>query len=286
MSVKVLDRRASEVLFNFETEKRLEQLGEEKSFEYQTADPFPHIIIDNFLPVEPLESALRDFPTPRGMRWIDYDGEHERKLEYNSAEHLPISLRSVLYFLNSPILLSFLETLTGIRGLISDPYFIGGGLHQSQRDGFLNIHADFNRLPKLNLDRRLNLIIYMNKDWREEYGGHLELWDSKMKECVKKVLPVFNRCVIFSTTDISFHGHPIPLNCPEDQTRKSIATYYYTNGRPAEEVTNNHSTLFQKTPGAPPPSRRFTRKAKKIALSLTPPILLDAYYKLREPNNK
>ncbi len=285
MSAVLSDFQTSEILFGTELEKRIAKLGEERAVEYQTAEPFPHIVIDDFLPVEPLENALKDFPSPRGVRWTGYDGEHERKLEYNSAERLPISLRSVLYFLNSPIALSFLETITGIKGLIADPYYIGGGLHQSERNGFLNIHADFNKLTKLNLDRRLNLIIYLNKDWKEEYGGHLELWDREMKECKKKILPVFNRCVIFSTTDFSYHGHPVPLTCPEDHTRKSIATYYYTNGRPAEEVTNSHSTIFKKTEGSPS-NRTFTRKAKKIALSLTPPILLDAYYKLRESNNK
>lgn len=286
MNSDVSDFPITEMLFRPDTERRILRLAEEKAVEYQTAEPFPHIVIDDFLPVEPLENALKDFPNPREIRWKGYDGEHERKFEYNSAERLENSVRSVLYFLNSPITLEFLETLTGIKGLISDPYFIGGGLHQSEVGGFLNIHADFNKLTKLNLDRRLNLIIYLNKDWKEEYGGHLELWDRDMKSCAKRILPVFNRCVIFSTTDHSFHGHPIPLTCPKDVTRKSIATYYYTNGRPAEEVTEKHSTLFQQRPDSPALGRNFTRKAKKIALSLTPPILLDTYYKLRFPKDK
>lgn len=286
MNTVVSDFPITEILFRPETERRIFRLAEEKAIEYQTAEPFPHIVIDDFLPVEPLENALKDFPNPREIRWKGYDGEHERKFEYNSAERLENSLRSVLYFLNSPITLEFLETLTGINGLISDPYFIGGGLHQSEVGGFLNIHADFNKLTKLNLDRRLNLIIYLNKDWKEEYGGHLELWDKEMKSCVKRILPIFNRCVIFSTTDYSFHGHPIPLTCPKDVTRKSIATYYYSNGRPKEEVTEKHSTLFQQRPDSPTLSRNFTRKAKKIALSLTPPLFLDTYYKLRFPKDK
>lgn len=286
MNAVAPDVLSSELLFCSEIEKRLSKLAEEKCVEYQTAEPFPHIVIDDFLPVEPLEKALRDFPSPRQVRWIGYDGDDERKLEYNSAERLPDSLRSVLYFLNSPVILGFLEKMTGIKALIPDPYFIGGGLHQSERDGFLNIHADFNKLPKLNLDRRLNLLIYLNKDWKEEYGGHLELWDREMKTCVKKVLPVFNRCVVFSTTDHSFHGHPIPLTCPERWTRKSIATYYYTNGRPEEEQTEMHSTIFKQRPDAPLPNKTFIRQAKTFALSLTPPILLEAYTKLRYRNDK
>jgi Rps23 Pro-64 3,4-dihydroxylase Tpa1-like proline 4-hydroxylase len=93
------------------------------------------------------------------------------------------------------------------------------------------VHADFNRHEKLNLDRRLNLLLYLNRDWKEEYGGHLQLWTRDMGRCVVKVLPVFNRCVVFSTTDFSYHGHPDPLTCPPGRTRKSIAMYYYTNGR-------------------------------------------------------
>lgn len=286
MNAVAHDFLSFENLFSSEIEKRLSKLAEEKCIEYQAAEPFPHIVIDDFLPATLLEKALQDFPSPREVRWTDYDKEHERKLEYNAAERLPISLRSILYFLNSPPVLSFLETMTGIDALIPDPYFIGGGLHQSERGGFLNIHADFNKLPKLNLDRRLNLLIYLNKDWREEYGGHLELWDREMKTCMKKIAPVFNRCVVFSTTDYSFHGHPIPLTCPENITRKSIATYYYTNGRPEEEKTEMHTTIFKQRPDAPPQTRAFTRKAKKVALSLTPPILLDAYTKLRYHKDK
>ncbi|NEN95926.1 MAG: 2OG-Fe(II) oxygenase, partial [Moorea sp. SIO3I7] len=131
------------------------------------------------------------------------------------------------------------------------PHFVGGGLHQIEKGGYLKIHADFNRHTKLRLDRRLNLLIYLNKDWQEDYGGHFEMWDTEMTQSQKKILPVFNRCVIFSTTDFSYHGHPEPLTCPEGRTRKSLALYYYSNGRPAEELSKSgdHSTLFKARPG-------------------------------------
>ena len=106
------------------------------------------------------------------------------------------------------------------------------------------MHADFNVHPKLKLDRRLNMLIYLNKDWREEYGGHLELWDQSGKTCRKRILPMFNRTVVFSTTDRSFHGHPHPLTCPPGMTRKSVSLYYYTAGRPPEERSVAHDTLF------------------------------------------
>ncbi|MGE0132753.1 MAG: 2OG-Fe(II) oxygenase [Blastocatellales bacterium] len=264
--------------------RKLERLANSRAEEYQTADPFPHIVIDDFLPIEALNEALRQFPSPEQLRWIKYDEATEVKLAFPDAERLPRSLRETLYFLNSPIILQFLERLTGIAMLISDPYFVGGGLHQIQKGGHLGVHADFNKHNRYDLDRRLNLLIYLNQDWKEEYGGHLELWDSEMSRCVKRVLPVFNRCVIFSTTSHSFHGHPVPLSCPDGWTRKSIATYYYTNGRPEEEQGEEHSTLFRHRPGLViKPQPYPIRMAKKVARMLLPPIVTEAWYHLRAP---
>jgi Rps23 Pro-64 3,4-dihydroxylase Tpa1-like proline 4-hydroxylase len=138
--------------------------------------------------------------------------------------------------------------LTGIEGLLPDPHMQGGGIHQIHRGGFLRVHADFNKHPKFGLDRRLNLLLYLNKDWQEEYGGEIELWSRDMARCERRILPTARRCLIFSTLSDSYHGHPHPLTCPEGMTRKSIAMYYYTNGRPAEEQRPQHGTLWQKLP--------------------------------------
>ena len=135
----------------------------------------------------------------------------------------------------------FLQSLTSIKEtLVSDPYLNGGGLHEIKRGGVLKIHTDFNRHPFLDLDRRINVLIYLNKSWQQTYGGHLELWDKNMKVCGKKILPDFNTMTIFSTTDYSNHGHPDPLNCPADLSRKSIATYYFSKGRPKNEIINKY----------------------------------------------
>ena len=112
----------------------------------------------------------------------------------------------------------------------------------------LKVHADFNKNRFLGLDRRLNLLIYLNKDWEESYGGHFELWNKDMTKCEKKILPLFNRMAMFSTTTYSYHGHPSPLTCPPGRSRKSIALYYYTNGRPVNEIEEgleNHRTIFK-----------------------------------------
>jgi hypothetical protein len=227
----------------------LKAVGAAKHAAYVGADPFPHIVIDDFLPPAILEPVLGEFPGPDAIDWKRFKDGTGRKLATRDEAQMGPRTLALLHELNSSRFLRFLEALTGIEGLIPDPHLEGGGLHQIERGGFLKVHADFNKHEKLGLDRRLNLLLYLNKDWREEFGGHLELWSPDMKRCAHRVLPTFNRCVVFSTTDDSFHGHPEPLTCPEGLSRKSIALYYYTNGRPAEEVSRSHSTLYQRRPG-------------------------------------
>ncbi|HWM95094.1 MAG TPA: 2OG-Fe(II) oxygenase [Thermoanaerobaculia bacterium] len=215
--------------------------------QYVSAQPFPHIVIDNLFPDEVLEEVLADFPRPDEIAWRKFDNPTEKKLGYWHENPLRPSVQLFLYEMNSAPLLQFLEALTGIEGLISDPYYGGAGPHQIEPGGFLKVHVDFNWHPLLKLDRRLNLLVYLNKDWEEEYGGHLELWNRNVSRCEQKVLPVFNRTVVFSTTDFSYHGHPEPLACPEGRTRKSVSFYYYSNGRPDEERSAPHDTVFRKT---------------------------------------
>ncbi|MBI4041197.1 MAG: 2OG-Fe(II) oxygenase [Deltaproteobacteria bacterium] len=216
---------------------------------YRKAKPFPHIVFNNLFPEEVLTQALSEFPDPKDPRWMHYKGETEKKLASRDERFIGPFTRHFLYALNSAPFIEFLEQLTGIEGLIPDPHFEGGGLHQIESAGLLKIHADFNKHPRLRLDRRLNILIYLNKNWDESYGGHLELWNKEMTQCEQKILPVFNRTVIFSTTFYSYHGHPDPLTCPESMTRKSLALYYYSNGRPLGETVRTHSTLFQKRAG-------------------------------------
>ena len=212
---------------------------------YSSADPFAHIALDGLFDDVDLEGVLRDFPSPGQMRWMRFDNPQEKKLGFfHESSTITDPVRRFLDAMNGFEMLLFLERLTGIEGLIPDPYFGGGGLHQIEPGGFLKVHADFNVHPKLHLDRRLNMLIYLNKDWREEYGGHLELWDREARTCRTRILPLFNRTVVFSTTDTSFHGHPHPLTSPPGVTRKSVSLYYYTAGRPGAEPSKPHDTLF------------------------------------------
>ncbi|MGF1491797.1 MAG: 2OG-Fe(II) oxygenase [Microcoleaceae cyanobacterium] len=245
---------------------------------YANAKPFPHIVMDNFLPEFILNSILEEFPKPGTIEWQKFNDPSQKKLASQHEQQMGEATRLLLYQLNSGTFMEFLEKLTGIDGIIPDPHFVGGGLHQIEPGGFLKIHADFNRNKRLRLDRRLNLLIYLNKDWQEEYGGHFELWDTEMKQCEKAVLPVFNRCVIFSTTDFSYHGHPNPLACPEGRTRRSLALYYYTNGRPEEELSGSHSTLFKSRPGENLPQNAKAQTGLKNTLKkFIPPIVMDAF---------
>jgi len=214
---------------------------------YVGARPFPHIVIDGLFDDDLLHGLLAEFPRPGEIDWVRFDNATEKKLGYTYKNALGPNLQLFLYQMNSAPVLEFLQALTGIEGLIGDPYYGGAGPHQILPGGFLKIHADFNWHPLLKLDRRLNLLVYLNEDWQEEYGGHIELWDTEMKGCVERVLPVFNRTVVFSTTDFSYHGHPHPLACPPGRSRKSVSFYYYTNGRPDAERSAPHDTIFRKT---------------------------------------
>ncbi len=220
---------------------------------FVSAVPFPHVVADGLFPDEVLGEILEVFPRPKDARWQRFDNPLEKKLgNLGSLLDVDPVVTRFLEAMNAPPMLAFLERATGIRGLVPDPEFGGGGLHQIVRGGFLKVHADFNWHPRLRLDRRLNMLIYLNRGWREEYGGHLELWGRDLARAEKSILPVFNRTVIFATTDFSYHGHPRPLSCPDAMTRKSLSLYYYSDGRPEEEKSPPHDTLFPAVPDGEP----------------------------------
>jgi Rps23 Pro-64 3,4-dihydroxylase Tpa1-like proline 4-hydroxylase len=213
--------------------------------QYLGAEPFPHIAIDGLFDDDDLDAVLAGFPTREEMQWMEFDNPLEKKLGYyHERSRLSRVVRDFLHDLNSFEMLLWLEALTGIEGLIPDPYFGGGGLHQIEPGGYLKVHADFNVHPKLKLDRRLNMLVYLNHDWQEAWGGHLELWEADRKTVRQRIAPLFNRTVVFSTSDTSFHGHPHPLASPPGVNRRSVSLYYYTCGRPESERSAPHDTLF------------------------------------------
>ncbi|HEV2593835.1 MAG TPA: 2OG-Fe(II) oxygenase [Sphingomicrobium sp.] len=204
-------------------------------------------MIDDFIDRRVLEAVLTNFPSSEDKQFFDRDQER-LKFQYQPHETSSGLIRNLFAELNGQAFISFLEELTGLPGLIPDPHLEGGGLHETKRGGHLGIHADFNVHDRLKVERKLNLLIYLNEDWEDDYGGQLELWDQQMKECVVRVKPVFGRAVIFNTALDSFHGHPDPLNCPPNRSRRSIATYYYQAPEEGVMALPQRTTNFRARP--------------------------------------
>src|ERR1700722_13199196 len=249
----------------------LAKIGEESRALYAGNKPWPHLVIDDFFDPEYLERVRQEAAAiDRAKRYAKF---LDRKTDHNKFAFLPDVVgpetARLVNFLNSGAFLKYLEELTGVSGLLADPSYFGGGLHKILAGGFLEIHADFNHLKLYDLERRLNLLLYLNKDWQNSYQGDLEMWDRASMTRVTAVAPVFNRCVIFSTTAESLHGHPVPLATPPGMERMSIALYYYTNSW--EPVGKEHSTLYYISQNNKV-RVRIDRIVKTLIQDLTPPI--------------
>lgn len=224
--------------FNIAEAVDLESLVNLNREAYQNAKPYPHIVMDGVFPDWALEKVLEEFPSPQDWpeSWGRRNDVYQNKFGSRGRDLIGPFTNAFIDALNSQPFLDFLSGLTGIPGLVADHELIGAGLHQIARDGYLAIHADFNKAH--HRDRRLNLLVYLNEDWDEAWGGHFELWNQDLTKKEKAVLPVYNRMVIFNTDEKSYHGHPQPLRCPVDRSRKSIALYYYTRGIRNDKVSD------------------------------------------------
>ena len=206
----------------------------ENSSNYNNQAPFPHTIVDGIWDNELLKKVENDI-----NNFNNWDGEKEffgsvGKRFCNTRNKLSDNINTILEICISPHFLKALEKITKEEGLIPDPYFEGGGIHSTHNKGFLKMHTDFNWNKKLKLYRRLNLIIFINSGWEENWGGHLNLGIKEKKNIhiYSKVLPIFNRTILFTTTESTYHGHPDFLNTPKNKSRNSIAVYYYVSRRP------------------------------------------------------
>lgn len=237
-------------LFNY---KKLNKIAKRLHDEFINNKPFPYIVIDNIANEKPLSLIESKFPQKGDLKWYTYDNPLERKLAFPHTDKMPKKIRSGLMELNSGEFITFLETLTGIKGIIPDPHFLGGGLHSSPPGYKLDAHVDFNINSNLGgVYRRINCILYLNKDWDESYGGNINIYEmdergNNVKEWAS-VSPVFNRMLIFETSKYSLHGHPFPVTCPKGMSRKSLATYYY-HTEPGNQAIEKHSTTFKALPG-------------------------------------
>lgn len=248
MTNKTFSQDQMRVFSGLIKEKILRAKDEEEFFD----EPFEHLVIDNFLPLELATLALNDFPDLRVGKWdyqSDLDIEVKYRSEWESEFDVPDGILPVIRLLNSAPILEAIGARLGIPKLIPDPYFTGGGLNVTERGGLLDVHVDGNYHDASGLNRRVNAILYLNENWEESWGGHFGIYDGSGETCLKRVSPLFNRLVVFHTHDRSFHGLPEPLACPSDRNRKSIILYYYTHAkRPAALVAEDrpHSALWKR----------------------------------------
>jgi len=213
---------------------------------YSTATPFPHIVLDGMIKSDAINRAMRDFPEVDGPHWTNYLHVNQHKFGNIHYNTWPSSLQLLADGLMSKDFIAYLELLTGIKGLLPDPLFDGGGLHRSERGGYLNVHADYSKHhTHADWRRRVNVILYLNDKWDDAWGGHLELWSTDMKHSVKSIAPRANRMLIFDTTSTAYHGHPEALNCPPEVARKTLALYYFTAG----DSSKPKSTHYRARPG-------------------------------------
>ncbi len=219
--------------------------------QFRTATPFPNVCIDNFLDPAFADDIALSFPSFSEAQGVGktFTAVNEKgKVQVRDVSKFPPAVKRLNDMLAEPAFLETLSYAAEIPELLADDQLIGGGIHETTRAGHLDVHVDFNYLKDRQWHRRLNIIIFFNRTWQDEWGGRLELWDKDVKQCVHSFQPIFNRCVIFATSDISYHG-VTAVTCPPGESRKSFAAYYYTREAPPGYNGVNHSTLFRARPG-------------------------------------
>lgn len=213
---------------------------------YLTAQPYKHLVIDDFLNAEFANLLCDRFPALSQMK-THYKGLNENKAEDANFDAYDESFRQLKAEYRSPQFIKFLEDLTDIKGLSMPDDALGCGIHQGENGSYLDIHVDFNIHPSKDLHRRLNVLLFLNRDWKEEYGGKLEMWDSQMTRCVVSHLPLLNRLVIFETHEYSYHGYST-ISVPAGVTRKSVYAYFYTKASETAKSLTYHDTIFRTRP--------------------------------------
>jgi hypothetical protein len=223
---------------------------------FYAAKPFKHISIDNFLEPELAEGLLSAFPSFDKERAKNEMGAIGGKATREDIRTLGEAYKQIDHFFASHAFLEYLSALTGIPDLVFDPEYFGGGTHENLHGQELDVHVDFNYHKTTKLHRRLNVIIYLNKEWEESWGGNIEIHSDPRnpdRNTISQFAPLFNRCVIFETNEYSWHGFT-KIQLPEHKknlSRKSFTTYFYTHSRPAHEVAPPHATFYIQRPLPP-----------------------------------
>lgn len=250
------------------THQKAKEIGDTIAEAYQSKTPYHYTCVDNFFPIGILE-RVREEAMAIGDQAPENASANERLKTSFNPDRLPAYSKAVFHALNSRPFIQFLERMSGIDGLIPDPYYQGGGIHRTNTTGYLSIHADFNHHKIMNLQRRLNVLIYLNPGWKEEFGGSFEVWSNDMKEKIASFAPVMNRMCCFSTGDDTMHGNPEPVNHPDGEPRLSIALYYYT--ATWQEGRLGQSTVFKQRPGTN--DARSNEATMRVVRDIVPPII-------------
>jgi hypothetical protein len=244
--------------------EKLEERKEVFRRDFSSKEPFRYTVIDDFLVADAAERIYDEFPSVDRSTWIDASGLHTKRKWTQPV--VAGSIAEQFYReINSERFKVWLSKTTDIKALESDPDLQGAGLHQTLEGGYLDVHVDFNKHSRLNLDRRLNLIVYLCKNYNSGGEGFLELWDMETETLIESVPPKFNRCIVFETNEISYHGHPKPWVNKSGETRKSLSVYYYTEGREDIADTEAHSTLYVNTEGKSGVMKTLGNAARDIA---------------------
>ena len=222
---------------------------EELNKKFSNADPFEHIIIPNFLNNDYAEKIFNEYPTDiESENWYKYDNPIEKKFANDQISTMPRCIKKLFNLLSCKEIIEKINILSGIKNLEYDPYLHGAGLHIHSNGGKLDMHLDYEKHPYLDKERKLNIILYMSKDWKEEWNGETQLWDNNLSKCIVKSPVIFNTAIIFKTNETSWHGLPDEIKCPEGVLRKTLAYYYIIpiESKPVDNKIGNDGSGYRK----------------------------------------
>ncbi|MDY7104195.1 MAG: 2OG-Fe(II) oxygenase [Actinomycetota bacterium] len=241
------------------------RLADARAEAYAAADPFPHAVIDGLFDPNLLRRVTAELPSRDATGWTTWDTVNEWKYVFDNPERFGPHARGLANELNGSEFVRFLERISGIGGLVPDPHLTAAGYFDVRTGGFLDVHIDFARNPKLSLVRRINVLVYLNEDWQDDWGGELQLCRTVDGPPVQSVVPLFNRMVIFSTPDAA-HGHPTPIRAPERRSRLCFSAYYFTSPDQPDSPTSLNGVLFAERHGG----RRYADARRFV-----PPVVFD-----------
>jgi len=247
---------------------------------YETAQPYPHLVFQDLFPDELLWGVKREIPPIGSSNWVHHDDDHQNKFGLRSSLALGEKGAQLASILHSPGFLYFLSEVTGIWGLLPDPYLQGAGYSVMPIGAKFDVHIDRKTDYVTGLRRRLALIVYLNEDWKPEYGGQLELWNKQGTQCEVVIQPGFNTTALFEVADGNYHGNPNPIACPPGRTRNSFMVYYHTVPSEGQVGTDLLSSVFA------PSFYKKKFRMRTLLRDWTPPVVFRAVNRLRSRGNK